>query len=139
MRSAVDTSVLIAALDASDPDHDGSREVLLSGRCVVHSHALTEAFSTLTGGRLAIRLSAADATSILKVRLAPKLYSIVLTERDLLAAFEETSRRGVRGGAIHDYLHLFAARKAGAERLYTLNTADFQAFHRAGDPVICHP
>ena len=51
----------------------------------------------------------------------------------------ESQSRGVRGGAIHDYLHLVAARKVGAQRFYTLNVSDFQSFHRQGDPEIVHP
>jgi hypothetical protein len=35
-----------------------------------------------------------------------------------------------------DYLHLFAARKAGAVEFHTLNYRDFQAFQRPGDPQI---
>jgi hypothetical protein len=45
----------------------------------------------------------------------------------------------LRSGAIYDYLHLVAARKAGAARLYTLNVSDFRSFHRPGDPEIVHP
>ena len=47
--------------------------------------------------------------------------------------------RGVRGGAIYDWLHLAAARKAGAEVFYTLNLRDFQALARPGDPLIRIP
>lgn len=36
-------------------------------------------------------------------------------------------------------LHLVAARKAKAARLYTLNVANFRSFHRPGDPEIVHP
>ena len=47
--------------------------------------------------------------------------------------------RGVRGGGIYDYLHLVAARKAKARRMYTLNLSNFRAWHRTGDPEIVHP
>jgi len=47
--------------------------------------------------------------------------------------------RGVRGGAIYDYLHLVAARKSGAKKFYTLNLSDFLSFHRPGDPEILAP
>jgi hypothetical protein len=51
----------------------------------------------------------------------------------------ETEARGVRGGAVFDYLHLAAARKAKAARFYTLNVSHFRSFHRPGDPEIVHP
>jgi len=64
---------------------------------------------------------------------------IFLSETELLDAYAESESRGVRGGAIYDFLHLVAARKAGADRMETLNTTDFQAFWCPGDPAIAHP
>ena len=139
MKLALDTSVIIAALDGGDPDHVACRKLLLSAQFSIHAHALSETFATLTGGRLAFRLSAATASAILRQQVAPRLSITMLAEADLLKAYEESTRRGIRGGAIYDYLHLVAARKAGASRLYTLNTTDFLAIHRSGDPVISHP
>lgn len=139
MKLAVDTSVLVAALDGSDPDHDACRKLLLSGKLYAFSHTLSETFCTLTGGRLAIRIPAADAAKILRQQVTPRLHLLRLSESDLLDAFDESQRRGVRGGAIYDYLHLVAARKSGAARLYTLNLDDFKSFHRPGDPEIVSP
>ncbi len=138
MKRALDSSVLVAALDEADPDHDACRKLLLGGRPYAHAHALSETFSTLTGGRLGKRVSAADA-AILTKRLAARLHIVTLTEADLLSAYAEASGRGIRGGAIYDYLHLVAARKAGAGQMHTLNLDDFRAFHRSGDPEIVHP
>ena len=139
MKQALDTSVIIAALDGGDPDHAACRKLLLSAKFSIHGHALSEIFATLTGGRLAFRLSAKDAAAILRQQVAPRLSIITLDESDLLRAYEESTNRGIRGGAIYDYLHLTAARKAGASRLYTLNTTDFESFHRSGDPDISRP
>lgn len=139
MKLALDTSIIVGALDGDDPDHTACRKLLLSAKFSIHSHALSETFATLTGGRLAIRLSAVDAAAILRHQVAPRLAIIPLEEADLLKAYDESTRRGIRGGAIYDYLHLAAARKAGAARLYTLNTADFLAFHRPGDPQVMRP
>jgi predicted nucleic acid-binding protein len=139
MRLALDTSVVIAALDASDPDHEACRRVLLSAKLFVYGHALTETFSTLTGGTLGIRVSAGAAAAILRDNVVPRVAVVHLTEEELLEAYKDSTRRGIRGGAIYDYLHLVAARKAGAARLYTLNVGDFRAFHRSGDPEIASP
>ena len=139
MKLALDTSVIIAALDGGDPDHAACRKLFLSAKFSIHGHALSEAFATLTGGRLAFRLSTADAATILRQQVAPRLFITTLDEADLLRAYEDSTRRGIRGGAIYDYLHLVAARKAGASRLYTLSTMDFVSFHRSGYPVISHP
>lgn len=139
MKQALDTSVIVAALDGSDSDHAACRTLLLSAKFAAWSHALTETFSTLTGGRLGIRISASVATSILRDKVAPRLAITSLTESELLDAYEQAEARGVRGGAVYDYLHLVAAKKAGAARIYTLNLSDFLAIHRPGDPQILHP
>jgi predicted nucleic acid-binding protein len=139
MKSAVDSSVIVSALCAGDPDHQACRKVLLASRHSVFAHAFAETFSTLTGGRLGFRVPASDAAKLLRQQIAPKLSNVLLDESDLLTAFEEAEIRGVRGGAIYDHLHLIAARKAGAKRFYTLNLSDFLSFHRPGDPEILSP
>ncbi len=139
MKSALDSSVIVSALCAGDPDHDACRKVLLAGRHSVIAHAFAETFSTLTGGRLGIRVPSADAAQLLRQQIAPKLRNIPLDADDLLTAFEEAEVRGIRGGAIYDYLHLVAARKAGAKKFFTLNLSDFLSFHRPGDPEILSP
>ena len=139
MKQALDTSVIVAALDGSDPDHAACRTLLLSAKFAAWTHALSETFSTLTGGRLGIRISASVATSILRDKVAPRLAITSLTESELLDAYEQAEARGVRGGAVYDYLHLVAAKKAGAARIYTLNLSDFLAIHRPADPQILHP
>ena len=53
MKSAIDSSVIVSAMNGADPDHEACHRVLLEARHSVHNHALSETFSTLTGGRLA--------------------------------------------------------------------------------------
>lgn len=139
MKSAVDSSVIIAAINPDDPDHDSCAALLKSEVRCAQSHALSETFSTLTGGRLGFRVPPGQAAEIIRDHLKPRLILISLDESDLIAAFGEAESRGIRGGAIYDYLHLFAARKAGAKTLHTLNQGDFLAFHRPGDPAILLP
>ena len=139
MKAALDSSVIVAALCAGDPDHHACRKVLLSGKHGVFTHALTETFSTLTGGRLGFRIPASDAAGLIRNQVVPAIRTIALDMDDLLAAYDEAEARGVRGGAIYDYLHLVAARKAGAKRFHTLNLGDFLSFHRPGDPEILPP
>lgn len=48
---AVDSSILVAALVESEPDHDACTRLLNRGGLLVYAHGLSEAFSSLTGGR----------------------------------------------------------------------------------------
>lgn len=139
MKTALDSSVLVSALCVEDEHHLACRKILLSGKSLVFTHTFTETFSTLTGGRLGFRVPASDAAKMLRGQIAPKLLATQLDADELLQAFDEAENRGIRGGAIYDYLHLFSARKSGAKRFYTLNLTDFLAFHRPGDPEIVTP
>jgi predicted nucleic acid-binding protein len=136
----LDASVLVAALVDIEPFHQPCARLLLSDEPkLVRSHGLAETFSILTGGRLSLRLSSATATQLIEVNLLPRVKFIDLTPGAVVTALKESELRGVRGGAIHDYLHLAAARKAKAEILYTLNLGHFRAFHRPGDPEVRLP
>lgn len=139
MMVSVDSSILVAALRTSDPHHAECAAVLDQGGLHAYVHALAETFSTLTGGYVVPRVSAAQAASLIEASVLPFVSAASLTEREYLAAMKDAEARGVRGGAIYDFLHLVAARKAKANRLYTLDVTDFRSFHRPGDPEIVHP
>ena len=98
-----------------------------------------ETFSTLTGGRLPLRLTPATASRLIEVNLVPRLQIVDLSARDVAKAFADCESRGVRGGAIHDLLHLLAAKEAKVSAFYTLNLNHFRAFHRQGDPELRLP
>jgi predicted nucleic acid-binding protein len=139
MSFFIDTSVLVAAMIESEDFHEPCRAVVVKGEANMYSHGITETFSTLTGGKKTFRLSAAVAAEFLDDHFVPRLTISTLTPTEILRAMREAETRGVRGGAIFDFLHLVAARKAKAARFYTLNIAHFRAFHRSGDPEIAHP
>ncbi|MBM4087809.1 MAG: type II toxin-antitoxin system VapC family toxin [Planctomycetes bacterium] len=135
----IDTSVLVAAVVASEPHHTACGRLLDRGDVGFYIHGLAEFFSTLTGGRKTFRLSPQQAVELLEADYLPLLQITTLTAAETLRGMRECPSRGVQGGAIFDYLHLVAARKGKAERLYALNISNFRAFHRDGDPEIRIP
>lgn len=139
MSDSIDTSVLVAAVVATEPFHDECDTLLNRKATGMYAHGLAETFSTLTGGRKPFRMPAALAASVIEEDYLPALTITPLTPTEMLRAMRDAEARGVRGGGIFDYLHLVAARKAGAKRFYTLNISHFRAFHRTGDPEIVHP
>lgn len=139
MIAFIDTSVLVAAMIETEDHHQPCRSLVAKGESHLYSHGIAETFSTLTGGRKTFRLSASVAAELLDDHFVPRLTITTLTPTEMLRAMRDAEARGVRGGAIFDYLHLAAARKAKAARLYTLNLSNFRAFHRPGDPEIVHP
>ena len=139
MKGLIDTSVLVAAIYAEESHHDLCSALLNEPDLSIYSHGINEVFSTLTGGRFSIRMSASSAISLLENDYLPGLNIVTLPPNRQLAALREAEIRGVRGGAVFDYMHLVAARHAKAPRLYTLNSSNFQAFRREGDPEVVFP
>jgi predicted nucleic acid-binding protein len=135
----LDTSVVLASLDPDEARHAVCDRIVSVGGHKLFAHALAETFSILTSGRQGRRLSAATATRLIEQSVLPYAQAQTLTGKDTLAALAECEARGVRGGAVYDWLHLAAARKAGAEVFYTLDLRDFQALARPGDPRIEMP
>jgi predicted nucleic acid-binding protein len=137
--NCIDSSILVAAIVQSEPEHDACRKLFTSTSCALYSHGIAEAFSTLTGGRTGNRLAPSVAASLLADAFVPRLTVLSLTPSEMLHALRDAENRGVRGGAVYDYLHLVAARKAKATRFYTLNLSPFLALRRHGDPEISEP
>lgn len=135
----LDTSVLVASLDADEDHHAACDRVVAAGDNGVYAHALAETFSILTGGRQGRRLGAAASARLIERSVLPYVQVQTLSAKDMTATLAECEARGVRGGAIYDWLHLAAARKAGAEVFVTLNLRDFRSLTRSGDPRIEAP
>ena len=139
MSALLDSSVLVAALAPDEDSHAESLALLMQGENVVYAHAFLETFSTLTGGKLGVKVDANLAAQLLCETVLPRVRVVEPGIEEVLAALRLARKHGVRGGAVYDFMHLVAARKAGATPLYTLNIADFQPLHREGDPEIRRP
>lgn len=135
MTLYLDSSVLVAALVEDEPSHEACLQALRRRNLVAWTHALTETFATLTGGRLGVRVSPTVAAQLIG-SLVPRLHLFELTADEVVEAINKAESVGARGGAMYDYLHLVAARKSAATALYTLNARHFAALARSGDPKI---
>ena len=139
MTTYLDSSVLVASILEDEPHHESCLRLLRGKNLVAWSHALTEVFATLTGGRLGIRISPRVATDLVESSLLPRLRLVDLQSGELMEALRATQVLGVRGGAIYDFLHLTVARRSAASVVYTLNSKHFTAITRQGDPEIILP
>lgn len=136
MSNYLDSSVLVAALVEDEAAHEASLALLRRRDNVVWAHALLEVFATLTGGRLGIRVAPAIAVRLIEESLQPRLRFIELGASDISSALRSCESAGVRAGAVFDFLHLAAARRAAATRLYTLNARHFLPLAAHDDPRI---
>ena len=139
MSVAIDTSVLVAAMISTESHHEACDRLLNREGLSMYAHGLAETFSTLTGGRRPFRMAPSMAASMIEEDYFPCLAITTLNPAQMLRAMRDAESRGVRGGALFDYLHLVTARQAKATQLFTLNISHFRSFHRVGDPEIVHP
>lgn len=139
MKALIDSTIIVASLSPDEPHHDACDRLMATGDCIIYVHALNETFSTLTGGRMMPRVEPSTAATLIEQSVLPFVTPVALSTDELMKALNNAQSVGVRGGALYDYLHLVAARKTKARRVYTLNIRHFQAFHRQGDPEIAHP
>jgi predicted nucleic acid-binding protein len=135
----LDSSVLVAALASDEIKHAECLALLLKGGNCIYSHALLETFSTLTGGKLGVRVTPDLAVQMLSETVLPRVSVIELSSAEIIAALGIAQSRGVRGGCVYDYMHLVAAKKGGASVIYTLNMDDFQHLRRGDDPEVLLP
>lgn len=113
-RYAVDTSVALAALDASHTAHAACRDAVRSLRPALAGHAAFEVFSVLTRmpGHLAV--TPGDAGALL-VRVFPEV--TWLSAQDSSALLHRLGVLGVTGGSVYDALIAEAARSTGRDLL----------------------
>lgn len=88
---------------------------------------MAECFATLTGGKLGIQLSLADAAHLIRHNTYDQLSLVSLSTAEFMRMINRAGPAGARGGAIYDLLLLACARKVKAAKIYTLNDRHFRA------------
>lgn len=139
MSDLLDSSILVAAVAPDEPHHEHCLALLKQGGHAVYVHAFLETFSTLTGGRLGVKVDAGLATRLIHETIRPRVSIVELNHDEILAALTATRQQGVRGAGVYDYMHMVAARKIGASVLHTLNVGHFLHFRREDAPEIRRP
>lgn len=131
--TALDTSVIVAALSPWHDHHAPSRrllvELLASGeaqRVVLPRQVLLEAYSVLTRLPVPKRISPQAAVELLSWTFEQRAEVADRGAGDLWTLLQSAWQRNVAGGAIHDAAILDAAEAAGATRLYTFNPRHFE-------------
>ena len=117
---AVDTSVAVAALDASHVEHGACRAACVRRRPALAGHALFESYSVLTRLPGAGRVDPATANEVLQRAFPDRCFLSARQQDDL---FRRLARANLVGGMVYDALVGEAARMAGR----TLMTRDRRA------------
>ena len=120
MKVYWDTSALILALQ----DRSVRRQ-LEKGTSFSRSHALSEVFSIMTGGRLGFRCDANEVAELIQ-ELLHDITIVDLQPSEIVAQLKLAKAKGVRGGGVYDYLHAATAVHFNCDELLTLNLKDFE-------------
>lgn len=141
MKVAFDTSVLVAALVESHPQHARAAHVLRAGSSKVRiaaAHAFGETWAVLTSLPLDPPVSGQVALSAL-ARLERSMHFVPPRKRLYGDAAARCADLGLRSGAIYDALHLITAEFERAEVFFTFNEGDFARLTASDKPRIVVP
>ena len=130
MKVFFDTSVLISAVVNQLPRHQPALDCFLHYSSGKHSaacstHALAEAYATLTALPLPRRISPEDARKLIETNFLNRLEIVEISRDSYAQAIRRTANLGLSSGIIYDALHLVCAEISGCQRLYTYNLAHF--------------
>lgn len=143
-RAVFDSSVLIAALLQTHPQHAASLALVgraVRGECkgLIANHTALETYSVLTRLPLSPRLQPALARRMIFENFERRLTWVALNAADYRKILQEAGDLGIAGGAVYDLIPCWVAKKSRADRLYTWNTRDFLRLWPAGQGVIATP
>lgn len=130
MRSLFDTSVLIASLLETHPQHAVALRALRPSESkdlrIVAAHSLAEIYATLTRLPLPLRVSSAQAFVLIETNILPTFEIVSLSVADYVDVLRDLSQNNLVSGIIYDALILRAGVKANADRILTLNPRHFR-------------
>jgi predicted nucleic acid-binding protein len=131
MTALLDTSVLVAALVEAHPRHGRAFVWLQRARRgevngIIAAHSIAETFAVLTSLPLSPRIAPPTAWTLLERSVLANCRSVSLSVTDIRQVVARLSRQGLMGDIVYDALIAEAGSKARAERIVTLNPADFR-------------
>jgi len=131
MKVLFDTSVLVASLVQSHPQHGRALPWLRRGKTgecdmYVSSHTLAELYAVLTTLPVSPRITSGISWRLIHENIEPSATIVSLSSSDYIRTVKLISEMGLSGGIIYDALIVSAALKSRADRLLTLNYEDFK-------------
>lgn len=131
MKVLFDTSVLLAAVVVSHPDHLASYPWLQAAKlgripCSVSCHSLAEFYRVMTALPVNRAISGQDVLTAIQTDILSHAQVIDLDFADYKIVLQKLAQQNLRSGIIFDALIVQAALKAGVDKLLTLNSKHFE-------------
>ena len=134
MKILFDTSTLIAAMVETHPAYELvfpwlQRIQHTDDVGFVATHSLAELYAILTKLPISPRISPTLAYRLIQQNVLNLCTIISLTSKDYEAVLQHLAETGLSGGITYDALILYAAIKAHADHIVTLNEKDFRRIY----------
>lgn len=144
MKILLDTSVLVAAMVESHPEHERAfpwLKHIIDGKNegYVAIHSLAELYAVLTVLPVRPRISPHAAHELLVRNVLQHFEVITLGPGDYLTVIENLSSLGIVGGATYDALIMYAAISVEMDRIVTFNLRDFRRISPGLTDIIVSP
>lgn len=142
MRIFFDTSILVAAMIESHPQHARTFPWLARVKenadiGIISAHTLAELYVTLTTYPIRPAITSAKAAQLLKENIFGVFEIVALSSEEYKQVIENLSSLGIIGGPTYDAIHLRAAANAQVDQVVTLNAKDFRRVYPSlADKVI---
>ena len=142
MKALFDTSVLVAALVTSHEFHTRAHSIVGRARdgefeWSVSQHTIAETYRVLTA--MPGAMSPEKASESIEKNIYQSASIVSLNPEDYLQIVKRQGELKNRSGIIFDALIAHAARKIGADRLYTFNPTHFLRAWPEGSAIIVQP
>ncbi len=144
MKILFDTSVMIAALVESHPEHEKALPWFIQAKAkeielVVASHSLAELYAVLSVLPVKPRISPMIAWKLIHENVEKTAKIVSLSSTDYYSTIKRISESGLSGGIIYDALIAKVAQKSKVERLLTLNIKHFRQVWAGDEKILCTP
>ena len=145
MKVLLDTSVLVAAMLETHPDHQVALPCLQQVRDgtphgLVSAHSLVELYAVLTRLPIRPKISSELAGQLIRDNILDVFEVISLSGEDYVKIVNYLSENNIIGGVTYDALHLYAAWKANVDQVITINTKDFRRIYpHFADKIVSPP
>ena len=144
MKILLDTSVLVAAMVESHPEHERAfpwLKRIIDGKNegYVAIHSLAELYAVLTVLPVRPRISPHSAHELIVRNVLQNFEVITLGPSDYLTVIESLSSLGIVGGATYDALIMHAAISVKMDRIVTFNLRDFRRISPGLADIIVSP
>lgn len=144
MTVLLDTTVLVAGLVESHPEHEAAFPWLARMRATelsvcVAAHSIVETYAVLTTLPLSPRVTPASAWALIEHSVLAFARPVDLPSAAVREVVQGLSRRGIVGGVVYDALIAECAVRSHVEWIVTLNEQDFRRVVRPDGPGIRRP